>query len=155
MPASAITLYSVVLAVHIFAVVVTFGALFTYPLFHAVAGRDPRALPYVYRLQYAIGSRVIAPGLAVILLAGIYLASKGDYWSEFWVQWSLGAVVVLGALSGAVFSRWERRLGELAERDGGADPEFGALARRLHVAHAAAALLVAVTVFVMTAKPFS
>ena len=60
------------------------------------------------------------PGLLVVLLAGIYLASKGHHWSEFFVQWGLGAVVVIGAVVGAVMIPTAKRAEAIAARDRGA-----------------------------------
>ena len=57
------------------------------------------------------------PFLGLALLAGIYLASKLHAWSDFYVQWGLGVIIVLGALGGAFFAPRERKLAELAERD--------------------------------------
>jgi hypothetical protein len=159
----AITFYSVVLAVHIAAVVIAFGVNFTYPVLYALAQKRPRHLPFAYRLEYTIGTRVIQPSLVVIILAGAYLASKGDYWGEFWVQWSLGAAIVLGALGGALFTPTERRIIDVAGRDVAASTgdtvtfsaEHDALARRLQTGGIASSLLVLVTIFVMTAKPFA
>ena len=95
--------YEIVLAVHIMAVVVAFGVTFAYPIMFAVgARRDPRSLPVLHRIEYTIERFLINPGLTLVLGAGIFLASDGHHWSEFYVQWGLGAVIVIGALVGAV-----------------------------------------------------
>jgi hypothetical protein len=161
----AITFYDVVLTVHIAAVVVAFGVTFTYPLLFSLARRHPRHLPFAYRFEHAVTQRVLNPGLLVVLLAGVYLASKGHDWSEFWVQWAFGAVIVIGAIAGSVLAPAERKLIEIADRAVAAAPpgdgeitfgaEHDALVTRLQVAGTAASLLVLVTIFVMTAKPFA
>ena len=108
----AATFYEVVLAVHIMAVVIAFGVTFAYPIMFAVAAKhDPRSLPLVHRIEYTVERMLINPGLALVLLAGIYLASKGHYWSDFFVQWGLAAVVVIGALVGAVMIPTAKRAG--------------------------------------------
>ena len=38
-------------------------------------------------------------------------------WSDFYVQWGLGVIIVIGGLGGAFFAPRERKLAELAERD--------------------------------------
>jgi hypothetical protein len=114
----AVTFYSFVLAVHIAAIVIAFGVTFAYPVMYAVGIRsEPRSMPGMHRIQDAVGKRVISPFMGLALLAGIYLASKLEVWSAFYVQWGLGAIIVLGALGGAYFAPRERRLAELAERD--------------------------------------
>ena len=84
--------YEVVLAVHIMAVVVAFGVTFAYPIMFAVgARRDPRSLPLLHRIEYTIERWLVNPGLRGRARAGIYLASDGHHWSEFFVQWGLGS----------------------------------------------------------------
>jgi hypothetical protein len=166
------SLYKVVLAIHVMAVVVAFGVTFAYPIMFAVgARRDPRSLPLLHRVEYTIERTLINPGLLLVLLAGIYLASKGHDWSEFFVQWGLGAVVVIGALIGSVMIPTARRAEEIAARDLAASPggaaapggasagatitmseEYRALVRRLSIAGTGLSLLVLVTILFMVLK---
>jgi hypothetical protein len=154
------------------AVVVAFGVTFAYPIMFAVgARRDPRSLPLLHRVEYTIERTLINPGLLLVLLAGIYLASKGHQWSEFFVQWGLGAVVVIGALVGAVMIPTARRAEQIAARDLAASPggapapggtsdgatitmseEYRALVRRLSIAGTGLSLLVLVTILFMALK---
>jgi hypothetical protein len=114
----AVTFYSCVLAVHIAAIMIAFGVTFAYPVMYAVGIRaEPRSMPGIHRIQDAVGKRVISPFMGLALLAGIYLASKLEVWSDFYVQWGFAAIIVLGALGGAFFAPRERRLAELATRD--------------------------------------
>jgi hypothetical protein len=154
----AVEFFEVVLAVHIMAAVVAFGVTFAYPIIFAVVEKaDPRALGAVHRAERAVGQRLITPGLGVVLLAGIYLASKLHEWSAFYVQWGLGVAIVLGALGGMFFAPTEKRLAELADRDVAAcgdgevtlSTEYRALARRLAQVGAASSLLVLVTIYFM------
>jgi hypothetical protein len=160
MPVTAVTFADFVLALHILAVVVAFGVTFAYPIFALVGGRmDPRAMPWFHRMQVAVGRRLVNPGLAIVLVAGIYLASHLDEWKAFYVQWGLAAVVVLGALEGAVMIRGETRLAEIADRDVAAagteavkwSAEYEALFRRLGMFGALMQLIVVLTVFFMAA----
>jgi hypothetical protein len=83
----AVTFPDVVLAIHIMAVVIAFGVTFAYPIVFAVFGKaDPRSLPALYRAVHTIGTRLILPGLGVVIVAGIYLASHLHMWSHFFVQ---------------------------------------------------------------------
>jgi hypothetical protein len=152
------SLYEVVLAVHIMAVVVAFGVTFAYPIMFTVAARhDPRSLPLVHRIEYTVERMLINPGLALVLLAGIYLASKGHYWSDFFVQWGLAAVVVIGALIGAVMIPTAKRAELAAARDLAASgdgemvlgEEYRALVRRLTAVGTLLSLIVLVTILFM------
>jgi hypothetical protein len=160
----AASFYEVVLAIHIMAVVIAFGVTFAYAIMFAVAAKhDPRSLPLVHRIEYTIERMLINPGLGLVLLAGIYLASKGHYWSDFFVQWGLAAVVVIGALVGAVMVPTAKRAEVIAARDlaaiaagaPGAEPsvemseEYRALARRLSTVGSLLSLIVLATIAIM------
>src|SRR5689334_16845594 len=137
----AVAAYEVVLAVHIAAVVVAFGWTFALPLFFVVATRhSPRGLPLLHRIEYTAMRWILNPALLVVLGAGIFLASDGHHWSEFFVQWGLGAVVVIGALAGSVMIPAAKRAEQAALADqraaGDADPvpseAYRATVRRLN-----------------------
>jgi Predicted integral membrane protein (DUF2269) len=154
----AASLFEVVLAVHIMAVVVAFGVTFAYPIMFAVGARnDPRSLPLLHRVEYTIERYLINPGLLLVLLAGIYLASKGHFWSDFFVQWGLAAVIVIGALIGAVMIPTAKRAEQIAARDVAAasdgnvemSEEYRALVRRLSTVGTLLSVLVLVTILFM------
>ncbi len=158
----AVALWEVVLALHIIAVVFAFGATFAYPvLLGAVAKADPRALPALYRALHAISRRVIMPGLAAVIVFGIYLASHLHLWSSFFVQWGLGVAIVIGAVEGAYLGPREKRLIEVADQDvaaGGGDgavtfsAEHDSLVRRIGAVGALMDLLVVLTIYFMVAR---
>jgi hypothetical protein len=105
-------------------------------------------------VQVAISRRLINPGLLVVLVAGIFLASDEHQWKHFFVQWGVGVVVVLGALEGSFMIPREKKLADLAERDvaaGAAEwsPEYLALRKRVAGVGSVQSLLVVVTVFLM------
>jgi hypothetical protein len=154
----AVVFFEVVLALHILAVVFAFGATFAYPVILATIGKaDSRALPALYRAFHAISRMVIMPGLLVVVLCGIYLASKLHMWSDFFVQWGLGVAIVIGAVEGMFLGPTERRLIETADRDlaaageGPMTPSAAqqALVRRVGAVGAAMDLLVVMTIYFM------
>jgi uncharacterized membrane protein len=154
--------YDWVLALHIIAVVIAFGWTFTLPLVYVVAGKvDPRSLPVLHRIEYSTSRMIANPALVVIIAAGIFLASDGHHWKEFFVQWGLGVAIVIGGLLGAILIPTAKRAEEAARRDlegysGGAfEPgaDYAAAIRRLNVFGSAASLLVLVTIVIMAVKP--
>jgi len=161
MTVPAASAYDFVLALHIIAVVVAFGWTFTLPVVYMVAARvDPRGLPLLHRIEYTIFRLILNPALLVVLGAGIFLASDGHHWKEFFVQWGLAAVVVLGGLVGAILIPAAKRAEAAVRRDlevGGEDfepgEEYRAAVRRLNVVGSAASLLVLVTIVFMVVKP--
>jgi hypothetical protein len=153
--------FEVVLAVHIMAVVFAFGATFAYPVFlGAVSKADPRSLPSLYKAFHAISVKVIMPGLAIVVVCGIYLASKLHVWSDFYVQWGIGVAVVIGAVEGVFLSPNEKRLCEVADSDvaaaGDGEVAFGAehdiLVKRIGAVGATMDLLVVLTILFMALK---
>ncbi len=160
--APAASVYDVILAVHVMAVVVAFGVTFAYPVMFGVAvKRDPRSLPVLHRIEYTIERTLINPGLLIVLAAGIYLASDGHHWSQFFVQWGVGAVVVIGAIVGSVMIPTAKRAEQIASRDlaaaseqaGEMSQEYRALVRRLQSFGSLLSGLVLVTILFMAIKP--
>jgi hypothetical protein len=154
----AVAFYEIVLAIHIMAAVVAFGVTFAFPIMFAVAARqDPRSLPLLHRIEYTIERMLINPGLLLVLAAGIYLASEGHYWSDFFVQWGLGVAIVIGALLGSVMIPTAKHAEQAAARDLAASDggelkpsdEYRALTRRLSTVGTLLSLLVLVTIYFM------
>jgi hypothetical protein len=115
-PAASFTEF--ILGLHILAVLVSFGLLFMYPLLGVIGARlEPRAVPSWHRLQLTVHRRVAAPGLGIVLLAGIVLASEEHQWSKFYVAWGIAAVIAIGAIGGAYLIPREERMIELAEHE--------------------------------------
>jgi hypothetical protein len=158
---TAVAFWQFVLAVHIVAVVIAFGVTFAYPIFAVIGARmDPRAMPWFHRMQGVIGRRLINPGLGVVLIAGIYLASKLHQWHHFYASWGVAVVIVLGGLEGGFMAKQEAKLAELAERDIAAagtgevilSPEYEALGKRVGTVGALMSGLVLVTIYLMTVQ---
>jgi uncharacterized membrane protein len=152
----AVRFYDVVLTIHILAVVVAFGVVFAYPVIDAQVRRgSPGELAALHRLHVVIARRVVTPAMTVVLLAGLYLATR-DPWSlgDPWISATFAILVVLFGLTGAVLVPTDQRLAELAERDGGArSADYDREARRADVFGGLALLLVVVAIFLMVAKP--
>lgn len=156
-----------VLGVHILGVVIGFGVTFTYPVFLLAGSRlDPAAIPWFHRVQQRLGRWIINPGLLVVVIAGVYLASSEHLWSAFFVQWGIGAALVIGAIEGAIMIPREGKLSELAARDlaaagatvGGSQSsrlvwsaEYDAVLRQAAIFGGLLDAIVVVTVFVMVA----
>jgi hypothetical protein len=159
--APATSLFEVILAIHIMAVVVAFGVTFAYPIMFAVTARhDPRGLPLMHRVEYTIERTLVNGGLVIVVLAGIYLASKGHYWSQFFVQWGLAAAIVIGGVVGGVIIPTAKRAEQLAARDvaaatagGGTEivlsDEYRAAVRRLSVIGSLLSGIVLLTILFM------
>ena len=161
----AISSYSVVLALHIMAVVAAFGLPLAYPMLVPYARRHhARSMPALHDVQHRLNQRLTAPATVLILGFGAYLASKGHYWSEPWVDVPLVILVVIGGLGGAFVAPACRRLSALARADvdvtpAGADvawgAEYDALYRRYLAVESLLGALVLVAIFFMATRPFA
>lgn len=153
--------YKIALFLHILAVVLAFGPTFGYALFFSVAPQYPRATPAILAGVQKCDRYLVNPGMIILLIAGIYLlVASDDAWDESDVFVSVGflAIIVLFALQGAFFQPQVRKAKALAERDLQAgdslSPEFEALGQRIGQVGTLAGLIVVVTIFFMTYKPF-
>lgn len=156
------TVYDVVLGIHLVGVVVAFGAVFAYPLMFAIAAKqDIRSLPVLHRVERMLDRALVNGGLVVVVGAGAYLATEGHHWSQFFVQWGIGAALVIGALVGVVMIPASKRAQETIERDlqatrdgpPCASEEYRRIARRASAASILLSLIVLVTILVMATKP--
>ena len=155
--------YDVVVWVHITAAIVAFGPTFGYAFFQMVAERtDPRSVPTVMSAMSMIDRYLVTPGVLVVIAAGIYLTiDRWDFGDPFVGFGILAALVLLG-LGHGFFLPAERKLTEMARRDiaaaGDGEVKLGddymALSKRTGQIGTFAGLLVIITVYFMTAKPF-
>ena len=119
--------YSVVVALHIIAVVAAYGLPLTAPLLVPYVRRHhPAALPGCTRPSTGSTTSLTGPGRSWLLAFGIYLASDGDHWDEPFVGIGLGAIAIIAVVGGGVVVPALKRLAAL-------DPvssEYAAVYRR-------------------------
>lgn len=153
-----ITGYSVGLFIHILAVVLAFGPTFAYGIIFSVMPSHPRSAPALFDAIRKVDRYLVDPGMIVVLLAGIYLMSDGNWdGSEAFIVVGFIAIVALFGLQHGFFRPQGRKAQELAERDlksgDSFGPEFEEISRRLGTIGPLAGLIVIVTIFFMTVKP--
>ena len=157
----AVYFWQIALAVHIIFVVAAFGIVVAYPaLVVAIERIDRRAVPAVLRMRELLGRSLVNPGLTVVVIAGVYLAADLHQWHEFYVQWGIGAVLVIGALEGSFVIRQSGKLAELAQRDievSGAgeitwSQEYLAARGRADQINGLLVMIVVVTIFLMVVQ---
>lgn len=153
--------YKIALFLHILAVVLAFGPTFGYGILFSVLPNYPRATPAVLAGIQKIDRYLVSPGLIVVLLAGIYLlVASDDVWDggDAFISVGFLAIIVLFGLQHAFFRPQTARAKELAERDLQAgdtfSDEFEEVSRRLGTVGPIAGLIVVVTIFFMSYKPF-
>ena len=147
---TAVTFPQVVIAIHVIGIVAAFGIVLAYPLIAAAVRRaDPGALPTLHRARQYIGRVLVNPALALVLVSGIYLASDLHDWKQFFVQWGVAMVVVLGALEGAVVIRNE---GKLAEAGGSGSADVSRAQSLSTGASWVMTILVIITIYLMVVQ---
>jgi hypothetical protein len=153
-----ITGYSVGVFIHILAVVLAFGPTFGYGIFFSVLPKYPQAAPALLTGVQKTDRYLVSPGLVVVLLAGIYVMSEGNWESnELFITIGFIAIIALFGLQHGFFRPQTAKAKALAERDLKAgdtlSEEFEEVSRRLGTAGPIAGLIVVVTIFFMTVKP--
>jgi uncharacterized membrane protein len=151
--------YKIAVFFHILAVVLAFGPTFGYALFFSVGPQYPRATPAILAGVQKCDRYLVNPGMIVLLLAGIYLLVDGPWeTSDAFISVGFLAIIVLFGLQHAFFQPQTRRAKELAERDLKAgdelSDEFMAVSERVGKVGGLAGLIVVVTIFFMSYKPF-
>jgi hypothetical protein len=157
----AVFFWQIILAVHIVFVVAAFGLLLSYPLITMAAERiDRRSLPAILRVRMLLSRSLVNPGLLLVVISGVYLASQQHQWGDFYVWWGIAAALVIGGLEGALVSRQSATLAALAERDvglfgsgqGGWSSDYVAARGRADQVNALLAVTVVVTTFLMVVQ---
>jgi uncharacterized membrane protein len=153
--------YKIALFLHILAVVLAFGPTFGYAFFFSVAPQYPKATPAILAGVQRVDRYLVNPGMVILLLAGIGLLSASDgVWdgSDAFVVVGFIAIIALFGLQHGFFQPQVRKAKALAERDLEAgdtlSPEFEALGKRIGQVGTLAGVIVIVTIFFMTYKPF-
>ena len=150
----AVVFYDVVKWLHITAVVAAFGPLFAYPVLLAVAAKAPIGQRVgLHRTQIEISKKITGPVIGVILLAGVYLATDRDLWSEFYVIASFVLLLVIAGLGVTVLRHNEESLAEMAET--GDEAGYARVLPTLRLWTLFTVVLIVLTIYLMTAKPFA
>jgi Predicted integral membrane protein (DUF2269) len=155
--------YDVVVWLHVASVVVGFGPTFAFGIYLATAGRKyPRSMPAILDAQCTISRTLVTLAALVILGSGIYLAADRWEFSDFFVVAGLVAIVVLLGMVHGFFVPNEVRAREVAQRDIEASgpgevkfsDEFERRMRASAIAGPIVGLIVVLTIYFMTTKPF-
>jgi hypothetical protein len=157
----AVFFWQIILAVHVVFVVAAFGLLLSYPLITMAAERiDRRSLPAILRVRMLLSRSLVNPGLLLVVISGVYLASQQHQWGDFYVWWGIAAALVIGGLEGALVSRQSAGLALLAERDvglfgseqGSWSSDYITARGRADQVNALLAVIVVVTTFLMVVQ---
>jgi uncharacterized membrane protein len=150
------TLYELLVIVHIVAAAVWIGGGVTVSLLaaRAWASRDDDTVVELSRIGDYVGSRMFGPAAFVLLAAGAWAVSEGNWeWGDPWIT-----IGFLGWIAGLLIAlSWHRTEGErirAAVADGGASgPRARSVATTGMVVGLVELAILVVVVWAMVAKP--
>src|SRR3954454_11132463 len=123
----ALTSYSVVMALHIMAVLAAYGLPLSAPLVLPYVRRHhPRAMPGLHDAQHWANVRLTGPATGLILVLGAYMASKHHLWGKAWVDVPIAIIATIGVVGGYVVQA-TRRMSDLSRADVDAAGPSGAI----------------------------
>jgi uncharacterized membrane protein len=147
-----VSTYTVVVALHIIAVVAAYGLPLSAPvLVPYVRRHHPAALAGLHAAQLRLNALVTGPFTVLVLAFGLYLASDGHRWGDPFVAIGIGAIAVIAVVGGGVVVPALRRLAALEP----GSAEYDVAYRRYMVSETFLGAVVLATIFAMAAKPFS
>jgi hypothetical protein len=147
-----VSTYTVVVALHIIAVVAAYGLPVSAPLLVPYVRRHhPAALPALHAAQHRLNNVVTGPFTVLLLGFGIYLATDGDLWGEPFVAVGIAAVAIIAVVGGGVVVPALRQLAALDP----ASADYDRVYRRYMTAETFLGAVVLIAIFAMAAKPFS
>jgi len=151
--ALAVQFYDVVLWIHITAFLIAFGPTYGYGIFMAAAGKaGPVAMTEAVKAMMKWDRIAITTGAIILLVSGHYMAAERWDFSDFFVNWGNIVILVLLGFTHAYFVPRERRV--IAALDEGRQEDAQAIGQKLGMVGAFMGVLVIITIYVMTAKPF-
>jgi uncharacterized membrane protein len=151
--------YKIALFLHVLAVVLAFGPTFAYALFTSVTRHSPRSTPALIEAIQRSDRYLVTPGMVIVLLAGVYMLVDGDWDAgEAFISAGFVAIFLLLGLQLTFFTPQVAKLKRLAERDlksgDTLSDEYLEASARIGKVGSLAGLVVVVTIFFMTYKPF-
>jgi hypothetical protein len=147
-----VSTYTVVVALHIIAVLAAYGLPVSAPLLVPYVRRHhPAALPGLHAAQHRLNTVLTGPFTVLLLAFGIYLATDSERWGEFFVAVGIAAVAIIAVVGGAVVVPAVKRLAVLDP----ASADYARVYRRYMAAETFLGAVVLITIFCMAAKPFA
>ena len=153
MPLAEVAFYDVVKWLHIAAFFVAFGPTYGYGMFMAAASKvGPTAIVENARVMMMWSRIAITTGAILLLITGHYMVNERFDFSDFFVNWGNVVVLLVLGLTHAYFIPRDKRVIGLIESGNG--EEAMAVGQQAGKVGAVLGLVMILTVYVMTAKPF-
>lgn len=153
------SLFTLVLFLHVALAIVAFGASFGFPFIFSLAAKEPAHLNFALRATEAVVSRLMTPAFVVMPFLGLWLIYispfQWDLWRSEWLVTSIGiytAAFFYGALvQGPVSKRLIALTGGQPKPED--LPEIQRLAKRAQIGGMLLGIAVIVIALLMVWKP--
>ena len=150
----AITLYSVIKFIHIFAAIIAVGFNASYGIWLARAGRESQHELHVLRGIKILDDRWANPAYGVLLVTGIINVFVGDWsFTTFWIGTSLILFIGIALIGLFLYSPTLRRQIEVIQSEGSQSAAYQALSNRGRTLGIIMAVMVVIIIFLMVTKP--
>jgi uncharacterized membrane protein len=151
-----ITLYGVLLFLHILGAAIWLGGEATMFALRALAlrsGDRSRAIALIRDID-RLNALVVMPAVAVLLGAGFWLVLEGHWgFDRFFIIFGLAGFAVSSIVGAAVTTPGGKALQKVVDLRGADSPEVGSLAKRIQFGLLLDVIILTVIVFVMATKP--
>jgi uncharacterized membrane protein len=148
-----VSLYTVIKFLHILVAIIAVGSSAGSSFWLRLAMDSPANLPFALRTARFMDNFVTRPGLAVLLLTGLWMAATHWTLSILWVRAAIVLVVAVLVLLFTVVGPVHRRLIRAVESAGRTSPQAKRLELMFELAGGGAGLLILLVVWLMVAKP--
>ena len=148
------SLYVVLKFLHVAMAIVAVGFNASYPIWFAIAQREPSAALVILRGIKRLDDRFANPAYGFLLLLGLGMVfSAGIPFTTFWIAAALVLYVILVVVAVAAYSPTLKKQIAALESGGPGSQEYARLNQRSNVVGIVLMLVVLVIVFLMVVKP--
>ena len=141
---------------HVLGAVVWVGGVVALTVLNARVARsgNPAAMAAMGQQSEAFGRTVVGPAMAVVLIAGLWMAGQfGIPFTSLWIVWGLVGLVAFVVIGIVALGRSGAALGELMRTTSADDPRVAALQQRVAALSWLSILVLASVIWAMVLKP--
>ena len=141
---------------HVVGAVVWVGGVVALTVLNARVGRsgNPAAMAAMGQQSEAFGRTVVGPAMAVVLIAGLWMAGQfGIPFTSLWIVWGVVGFVAFVAIEIIALGRSGAALSELMRTTAADDPRVSALQQRVAALSWLSILVLASVIWAMVLKP--
>jgi uncharacterized membrane protein len=148
------SLYVILKFLHVAMAIVAVGFVASYPIWFAVARREPSAAAVVLRGIKRLDDRFANPAYGLLLLLGLAMVFiSGIPFTTFWIAAVLVLYVMVLLVAVIGYTPTLKRQIAALDAGGPQSEEYASLSRRGNAIGSVALVLVTIIVFLMVAKP--